>query len=275
MATQTPLDRKIKSILKYDASYPYFGELKFSELYDAQRYMRRDEYYNANGTRDARVYIGKIDGNIICGALWRLMGYNPGRFTANPFLYNGRNNIFRFAADRAQFFSDSVTDNLVIGLRGKMREYLTANAGENGQWQDEIKTVYGGYVYTVLKDGRTGTMYKKLCILRDAVQMLTRQNCADFDSKRGPYRDRIIQAVGQRHPERFGVSAPVKAPVQSAVTAPADDYSDEDKIYEKMDQLQITLDNQSNISPDLYEQAVAEMNMLIQDLYEIRRRHTL
>jgi len=267
MAPQTPFDRKIKSVLQYDASYPYFGELKFSELYNAQRTMRRNEYYNANGSRDARVWVGKINGDVICGALWRQMGYNPGRFTTNPFLYNGRNNIFRFVAGGAALFSDKVAADVIASVRGKLREYLFANAGQNGQWRDEIATIDNGFVYTVLNDGRTGTMYKKLCMLRDAVKLITLQNCADFDSKDEPYRAKIIQAVQQRHPERFGIVPAADAPT-------ADDIA-EDKIYEKMEHVQITLDNRNNVSPDLYEQACAEMATLMAELYDIRRSRSL
>ncbi len=284
MATQTPLDKKIKSILRYNTSYPYFGTLKFSELYEAQGAMRRNEYYNANGTRDARIQIGKINGDVICGALWRLMGYNPGRFTSNPFSYSGRNNIFKFVKNRMVFPDDFTTTDIVDRIRRYLREYLITNATENGQWQDEITTMDGGYVYTVLIDGRTGPMYKKLCLLRQAVKLISAQNCADYDSKRGPYRAQIIQAVQSRHPELFGITPAntntvAAAPIKKKASVTEIDTTKEeiaaDKIIDKMEQLQIILDNESNVSSDLYDQAVKDMAKLRAELLEIRRRHTL
>jgi len=282
MASRTSLDKKIISILKYDTSRPYFGKLKFSELYRAQGTMRRDEYYNANGSRDARILVGKIDGDIICNALWRLMEYNPGRFTTNPFLYDGKNNIFKFVKNRIVLPTDATTADIIIRIRQYLYDYLIANSAKNGQWQDAITTMDGGYVYTVLNDGRTGPMYKKLCLLREAVKLITAQNCADFDSKRGPYRAQIIQAVQQRHPEIFKAATDTKAPVANIATEPTSHHeinididAEEDKIYEKMEHIQITLNNRGNISNDLYEQAQSEMAALMNELREIRNRHTL
>lgn len=319
MAKQTPLEKRIKSVLNYDATRPYFGKFAFSELYSAQGFLRRNEYYDAIGSRDTRVWIGKIDGNVICGALYRLMGYNPGRFTENPFLYDGKNNIFKFVND-ITLPADTITADIITGLRCKLREYLTLNATRRGQWQDEIPT-NDGFVLTVLNDGRAGPTYKKLCLLRDAVKLITKQNCTDFDKKRGPYRAQIICVMEQLHPEIFdtpqaAVPAQTPSPDSLSTQAPApisvqksvpvehrqtDDKMDKvqnvvapvkpepvrvesqptnediatDKIYEKMEHLQITLDNRANVSPELYEQARAEFAQLSQELYTIRNQHTL
>ncbi|MDE6250873.1 MAG: hypothetical protein K2M34_04575 [Alphaproteobacteria bacterium] len=280
MASRTPLDKRIISVLKYDVSRPYFGEFTFSDLYNAQGTMRRSEYYDENGSRDMRVYVGKINGDVICGALWRLMEYNPRRFVSNPFWYNGKMNIYRFAAD-ITLPADVATANVIAGVRGKLREYLIANSTPNGQWRDEIETE-NGFVYTVLNDGRTGPMYKKLCLLRDAIKIVTSQNCADFAAKRKPYREFIIKAVERLHPKMF-VQQPQPAPVAAPVSAPVttvsnyDDeyYRDMDRIYDQMDQLQIILDNKSSVSPELYEQAFEDMDKLMYELREFRSVHTL
>lgn len=279
MATRTPLDKRIKSVLKYDVSRPYFGgDFSFSDLYSAQGIMRRSEHYNASGSRDMRVYIGNINGDVICGALWRLMEYNPGRYFTNPFVYNGRFNIFRFVTDMT-LPADATTANVISEVRSKLREYLAANAGPNGQWRDEIETI-NGFVYTVLNDGRTGPMYKKLCLLRDAIKKITAQNCTDFEAKRKPYREHIIQAVQRLHPEIFAVKQvvspqPLPTPAITAPVVDTDDESDTDRIYEQMEHLQITLDNRDNISPELYEQTAQEMEILMCKLRNIHKVHTL
>lgn len=288
MALRTPLDRQIISVLKYDVSRPYLDEFAFADLYHAQGYMRRIEYYDENGSRDMRVYVGKINGDVICGALWRLMEYNPSRYFSNPFWYNGKMNIYRFVAD-VTLPADPITANVIAGVRGKLREYLVSNAAQNGQWRDEIETE-NGFVYTVLNDGRTGPMYKKLCILRDAIKIITSQNVTDFKAKRKPYREFIIQAVMRMHPEIFDVkpktiSVPQSIPTQQPVAAPKpvipvhDDSDDAvieaDRIYERMEQLQITMDNRTSVSPELYEQACADMEQLMRELYYIRSAHTL
>lgn len=274
MAARTPLDRQIVSVLKYDVSRHYLGEFTFSDLYNAQGSMRRSEYYDENGSRDMRVYVGKINGDVICGALWRLMEYNPRRYFSNPFLYNGRMNIFRFAADTT-LPADIVTANVISGVRGKLREYLFANATSNGQWRDEIETE-NGFVYTVLNDGRTGPMYKKLCLLRDAIKIVTSQNVADFEAKRKPYREFIIQAVGRLHPDKFNPKPKqAPAPVMPNHDDSDDDVINTDRIYEQMEHLQITLDNRTSVSPELYEQAREDMEKLMCELHSIRGAHTL
>lgn len=285
MARPTQFEKDIKSVLKYDASYPYFGELRFSELYSAQRYMRRSEYYNEIGSRDTIVYIGKIDGNIICGALWRLMGYNPGRFALNPFEYNGVNNIYKFVRDNVPYSIDTDTESIIRELRIKLRDYLRANATPNGQWHDKIQTRSDGTVYTVLNDGHTGPVYKMLCLLRDAVKLITQRNCTDFELKSKPYRDKIIAAVKFRHPEKFANNIGTFQPSHTVtptpiyprcpIHAPTSDELAEERIYDKMEQLQITLDNGDSVSPELYEQACAEMNELREELYALRRGHSL
>lgn len=276
MASRTPQDKQIISVLKYDVLRPYFGgEFTFSDLYRAQGSMRRSEYYDANGSRDMRIYIGKINGDIICGALWRLMKYNPRRYFTNPFVYNGRFNIYKFVADMT-LPADLITANVISGVRGKLREYLFANAGSNGQWRDEIETT-NGFVYTVLNDGRTGPMYKKLCLLRDAIKIVTAQNCTDFEAKRKPYREYIIAAVQRLHPSVFAakqVAAPAPANTVPVVTD-TDNESDTDRIYDQMERLQITLDNKGSVSPELYDQATQEMERLKCELRNMRESHTL
>lgn len=275
MASRTPFDKQIISVLKYDVSRPYLGEFTFSDLYSAQRDLRRDEYYSdGTGTRNTQVYVGTINGYVICGALWRLMEYNPVRFDTNPFVYNGRYDIFRFATD---FYlpADASTADVISGLRSKLRDFLSLNAAPNGQWRDEIAT-RDGFVDTVLNDGRTGTMYKKLCLLRDAIKMVTQQNCADFNAKSKPYRDGIIRAVGRLHPGLLNANMPAqKTKPMPAVTNFADDYADQDRIDDQMESLQITLDNRNSVSPELYDQARNDMAQLKNALCAMHQGHIL
>ncbi len=247
-------DALIIPVLKYSTSYPYFGEFRFCDLYNAQSNLHRSEFCNI--PQDSYlVYIGKINGDIICGALWRLMGYNPGRFgTVNPFMHNGRNNIFHFA--RTDVVPTGPAADDLIQIRKKLRDFLFANANENGQWDDEIKTDQHGCVYTVLRDGRTGPMYKRLCMLRDAVQIITKRNVSDFKNKRGPYRNQIINAVRVRNPGLL------------PHLTKSDDISIEydvsmDRIDDMNDSLQITLDNRAYVSSELYEQALADRASLM------------
>ncbi len=47
------------------------------------------------------------------------------------------------------------------------------------------------------------------------------------------------------------------------------------RVYERMEQLQTTMDNRTSVSPELYEQACADMEQLMRELYYIRSAHTL
>ncbi|MCM1294062.1 MAG: hypothetical protein NC311_00675 [Muribaculaceae bacterium] len=288
--TSTPFDKKIISILKYNTTYQYFGKLRFDELYEAQANMRRSEYHTEIGRRDARVYVGTIDGDVICGALWRLMGYNPGRFTENPFEYNGRNNIFKFV-DSTTVPLDATTSRVIADVRRYLREYLTLNSTPNGRWHDVLDTTSDGYILTVFNDGHTGPFYKKARALREAVKSITTQNVSDFNDKTGPYRDRIIDTVRRRHPDEFGVKPapqprpqivsprPTTIPVQTNkvhTARPSHDIEQElDIIMEKMDNVQITLDNRANVSTELYEQACAEMSELMSAMHDIYKQYSM
>lgn len=257
-------DALIIPVLKYSTSYPYFGALRFRDLYNAQSNLHRYQFHDVPmGSHP--VYIGKIDGNVICGALWRLMGYNPGRFgTDNPFMNNGRNNIFHFVRTY-----DSASGALAQ-VRAKLRDFLFANAHDNGQWNDVIQTNGCGFVNTILDDGHTGPMYKRLCMLRDAVQIITKQNVSDFRDKRGPYRSQIISAVRARHPNLF---PDIVRPVKQSTPGREPEYdSSMDRIDDMNDSLQITLDNREYISPEFYEQALADRDSLISNIIDNYQR---
>lgn len=284
MPKKSSEDTIVLPILKYSTSYPYFGELRFRDLYSAQSNLHRCQFHDVP-IDSHPVYIGKINGDVICGALWRLMGYNPGRFgTDNPFMYNGRNNIFHFVRTY-----DVAGNSVFAQLRTQLRDFLAANAHDNGQWNDEIKTDGRGYVRTVLDDGHTGPMYKRLRMLRDAVQIITKQNVSDFKDKRGPYRAKIIDAVRTRHPDIFQEMKPSLGQSQKIVSnenitphvvAPvkqpdAGVLQELDTIMEKMDNVQITLDNRANVSPELYEQARSEMSELMSAMYDIYRQYSI
>ena len=83
---------KLRSFLKYSAQRAYFGELTGDALSRLYQRLDRCEY----GT-PVTIKIGKINGDVICRALWREMSFNPGYFgTVSPFVFNGVNNIFMF-----------------------------------------------------------------------------------------------------------------------------------------------------------------------------------
>ncbi len=168
----------IRQQLKYNARRTYFGKFRPDDLNRVYRVLNRAEYGNY-----ASISVGTINGDIICRGLWAEMSLNPNFFGAtSPFIFNGKNNIFRFVTI-AQ--SNPVTENIRI----KLIKFLTFNALKTSQWNDVISTDVNGDVHIMdLKSN----IYLALKVLRDCIKEIAKQNVSDYD---GAHRASITAAV--------------------------------------------------------------------------------
>lgn len=226
---------KVLQTISYKASYPYIGSFSARALSDAYKQYRNSEMFVPT-----RLYIGKIDGNAICNALWREMSFNPVRFgNVSPFMLNGRNNIYAFCDGRISIDMGHGTE-IAHNIRKNLAAFLHLNALPNGQWHCTISTDVG---YVSL--GQDYRMYSMLARLRDCIKMIARQNVADFRDTRGPYRDAIIRTVTQTIASVFD----------------AGDIHEErqDRYIELLDSI---IDTPSGYGVETYHQAMAEKERL-------------
>jgi len=248
-------DNKIKLVLKYDTSRHYFAGFSPDALSAAYGRLKTSASWNIPDVTTS-LYVGKIDGNVICNALWNEMSYNPVRFgTVSPFVFNNKNNLFAFCDRRG---ASHINSDILAEIRHKLIVYMNINSDSNGGWYDAVRTNATGYVSIQIIDGHSNDNYKILAMLRDCITIIARQNVADFKKKRGPYRNAIIDVVRSRHPDwvrgtRAHIAQPQKKTPVMAPDVPVDD--EEERFDKMMENLQITLDNEKYVSPDVYQQA--------------------
>lgn len=181
-------NREVKSILKYRASRKYFGDLTATALSGAYHILKKSVDWD-NPVIESPVYVGIINGNVICDGLWKIMSINPVRYgPVSPFIYNNRNNIYKFCDSKYKDVPD------IENIRYLLIQYLTLNSKPNGQWYDEIYT-NNGYVKITLENGHTDNIYKALSTLCHCARTIAQQNVSDWSDKRGPYREKIANAI--------------------------------------------------------------------------------
>ena len=89
-------DMRIRNILRYDTSKAYFGSFTANDLSNAVGRIKASRNWT-NPIDAVNIYIGHIDGDVICNALWHEMSYNPVRFgTVSPFMFHGKNSLYHF-----------------------------------------------------------------------------------------------------------------------------------------------------------------------------------
>lgn len=244
--------KKIKSILAYNTSRPYFGSFTAANLSEAFSTLKCSQSFDKPLAK-VSLYIGDINGDVICNSLWNQMSYNPVRFgNISPFYHNGRNNIYRFCEGKTQIpTTDATANGIICEIRHKLIDFMNLNRGPNSQWQDII-TTRNGYVDIAYEGAHSNSMYKMLANLRECVKLVARQNVADLGRRREPYRAEIIRATTLRHPELE--PKPVVEPT----------FEVDDEQYDKViENLEITLANAEYYSPETIESARAEYEWLI------------
>lgn len=265
-------DKSVKIILKYNINRPYFGKFTASGLAGAYAKLKTTAQWDTP-VKFSSVPVGHIDGNIICNALWYEMSYNPARFgTVSPFLHNGKNNIFYFCEHGVPNWTPQAGKEILAQVQYELVSYMTRNATPNGQWRDVVPSDKNGNAKIEIHDGHSNDTYKILAHLRNSIAMVARQNVTDFEKKRGPYRPEIASVVQMRHPH--GLRSDALAPLNVPGPAPLESVAElarQERLDDQMDNLQITIDNRDSISPDLYDQAVQDMQyIMMQNKEKIR-----
>lgn len=259
------MDNKEKSlyrnVVKYDAKRAYFGKLTAEHLDSAYGLFKHTQNWD-KPVKVVSVTVGKIDGGIICRALWHEMSYNPKRFGfVSPFLCNGKESMYRFCDKRVP----ETTPGFVIvdELRHKMIDFMTLNSRPNGSWNDVISTD-NGIVRMRLIDGHSDNNYKILTKLREMIRLVTTQNSQDF--KRAKYRTEMLKVINERHPDgmrgrgqMIQQSKPSNIP-ESMTT----EEMEEDRLDRALESAQITLDCQQYVPLEQYEQAQQEISYINQ-----------
>ncbi len=258
-------DKKIKLVLKYDTSRRYFAGFSPDALSAAYAKLKTTEVWNIPHLT-ASLHVGKIDGNVICNALWNEMSYNPVRFgTVSPFVFNNKNNIFAFCDRRGATHVNGDSSHVLAEIRHNLIAFMNINANSNGGWYDAVRTNATGYVSIAIIDGHSNNNYKILALLRNCITIIARQNVADFQKKRGPYRNAIIDVVRSRHPDLIRGTRTQGCPAYNEEPVVETDSSveeEEDRLDKMMENLQITLDNERYVSPEVYQQAKDDISAM-------------
>ena len=253
------MNKKARAIysrfIKYSASRRYFGSLKFRELYDAHHDFRHTQDHDKPVTTES-IYVGNIDGTVICKALLREMSYNPKRFgKKSPFFYNGYENIYYFC--RNELPTDTPGYAVLCKVREFLIKFMNANHLPNGAWGDKIKTNHG-YLTLQFVSKKEDANYTKLTLLRDALRQITEQNRLDFNDPE--YRHEMISAVTARWAANNKKPEP-KLQTLCEMTA---EEKEEDRLDKAEENAQITADTAQ------YRYA-AQIEQAQKDLSEIKR----
>ncbi len=262
-------DIQIKKILAYNIRRAYIGRLTAENLGNAFALIKRSRDWD-NPVSQCNLAVGNINGDVICNALWYEMSYNPGRFgDVSPFVFNGRNSIYRFCDKPYGGNLSGKAADVIASIRHHLIEYMNLNSDDKRSWRDVIIAPGGNVSVGVNADGHSDDMYKMLAHLRDCIKVITRQNVSDFAKKRGQYRQAIINVVNIRHPDgvRSIGSNTGQGTVQWKAVTPTVmqmEYDEQDRIDKMLESAQIIMDNKDYVSAELYNQALYDMETLLQ-----------
>lgn len=245
-----------REVVKYSASRAYFGKLTGVGLSDAYGQFKHTQDWDKPIVR-ANVNVGKIDGGVICRALWYEMSYNPARFgKTSPFLHNGTENIYHFCRNGAS--ENTLGFEIIERIHHKMIDFMTLNGRAKGQWYDCIDAK-DGMVTIEFVDGHSDDTYKVLSMLREMIRFVTNQNLADF--KRKTYRDQMLTVINKRHPN--GVREDKQIVAKTEVKFPqtmTPEEAAEDRLDKAEESAQITIENRKYVPSEQYMQARRELN---------------
>lgn len=190
-------DDQMKQILEYNIDRIYFGQLNTKSLYNALDRVKNNA--NENFTY---INIGRITNKTICTILWREMSYNPMRFgDESPFKHNGKNNLFHFCKTPGKYKSID-TEKIMNDIRWHIKEFLKLNS-VNNSWTNSISAPDGLVRIGVDEFGNPDKTYSMLMHLCTCIQIIARQNIADFKNKKNVWRNCIIANAAKRHPTGF------------------------------------------------------------------------
>lgn len=193
--------QKIKNIIMYNSNRMYFGNWSENVLDGAH-----DEAVKTKTPQN--IYVGDLTNDIICNALWYEMSYNPERFSqTSPFIVKNQNSLVYFDTTYKTKMSHRMKDFLpdeIVNLTWNISVFL-GNLKTVNLYNTFVTTGKLPNFFTIAaaKSVTNGilcldTDHRILHSLNEAIHAIARQNYLDLNDP--AYRDKIIQAVQQRHP---------------------------------------------------------------------------
>ena len=261
-------DKRIRNILRYDTSKAYFGSFTANDLSDAVGRIKASRNWT-NPIDAVNIYIGHIDGDVICNALWHEMSYNPVRFgTVSPFMFHGKNSLYHFCNSSNNHALTPENMKIFSDIQYELKGFMQRNAHPNGSWND---TIIGEYLTIRLKNGHTNREYKMLAHLRDCIRIITTQNINDFTDETMPYRAGIISTLHNSEQNGKHGHSTVKLinsnhPVASVSKINDDEskysvaleYDYDVRIDNLIESLKIIIENKTYYDRRTYEQALRD-----------------
>ena len=144
-----------------------------------------------------------------------------------------------------------------------MIDFMTLNGRAKGQWYDKIDTK-DGIVTINFVDGHSDDNYKVLTGLREMIRLVTSQNLKDLRRKK--YNTEMLKVIKTRHPNGVRGANSVVQNVIGTYNVPqymTPEEIIEDRLDKAEENAQITLDNQKYVSNEQYEQAVTDVQDMI------------
>lgn len=249
----------VREVLRYEPKRAYFDKFTTENLSVAYGQFKHTQSWDKPVLRTT-VRVGKVDGGVICRALWNEMSYNPLRFgNVSPFIHNGTENIYHFC--RCGVPEDSPCYKVMEKVRYELIDFMALNGRAKNQWYDNIDTENGMVVLTFV-DGHSDDKYKMLSKLREAIKLITRQNVEDFKDK--AHYAEMLKVIYVRHPNgiRKAKDAIVKQQYGLPKEITPEEELKEDRLDKAEESAQITLDNGSYVPTEQYEQALEYMNSM-------------
>lgn len=261
------MDKKTKNaifskreLIKYSANRAYFGTLTGAGLSRAYGVFKHTKDWD-RPIVNANVSVGKIDGGVICRALWHEMSYNPVRFgSVSPFVYKGREDIYHFC--RQGVSKDFRGFEVVEKIRHKLIDFMMLNGRAKGQWYDNIYTTNGNVTIKLI-DGHSDDNYKVLSLLRETIRLITSQNLEDF--KRKSYRVQMLNVINARHPKGVRDNGTVPM-LPKPVNIPLSDKNNddfEDRMDKALESALITAETGQYRPENQLTQARADIDRLV------------
>ena len=261
-------NKRIRNILRYDTSKAYFGSFTANDLSNAVGRIKASRNWT-NPIDAVNIYIGHIDGDVICNALWHEMSYNPVRFgTVSPFMFHGKNSLYHFCNSSNNHALTPENMKIFSDIQYKLKCFMKLNAHPNGAWND---TIIGESLTIRLENGHTNPEYKMLAHLRDCIKIITTQNINDFNNKSQPYRAGIISTLHNSEQNGKHGHSTVKLinsnhPVASVSKINDDEskysvaleYDYDVRIDNLIESLKIIIENKTYYDRRTYEQALRD-----------------
>lgn len=189
-------DAIVKSLLKFNVSQKYFGEVSSKDLNETWNIIKRSHDWD-EPVYSKNIKIGYVASREIFDALWKQMSLNPVRWgTENPF---GDKGIIHFCKNI------DVPSSELLKIKDHLYSFLDLNALPNGQWSDNLETCNGFVEIGMNAEGHTNNNYKKVRTLLNCIKEITQQNISDFIVKRSPHRNEIIVQLADRFPKQVRI----------------------------------------------------------------------